>query len=321
MTDDKVAKFKASLKEMPRDQWVPIALLGVLTAGLVYSYWYMFVIMAEAWESPQYSHAWAVPLFTAILIWLRREPFGPVTPRERWIGLGALCSFLAIRCFGAYVRMAAIDMFTFVPVLLAAMLMIGGWRFLRWAGTGAAFLIFMFPLPYKVERVVVDPLQFIATRGGAYALQTTGISTYATGNHVYIRDIEDQEQDLNVADACSGLRMLTIFVALSVAIVMVTDGALWEKIVIVGSAVPIAIFVNVGRITVYGLLRYFNGEWAEAFHEGIAAPVFMMFLAMGLLYLEIMVLQNLVIDESKTAAPVPVFGARTMAPRTTTSVR
>ena len=169
---------------------------------------------------PQYSHGYLVPLFTVVLLMLRREPFGPVSNRERWIGLGALAVFMAIRVYACLVRMAAIDMYTFVPVMLAVLMLLGGWQLLRWAGPAVFFLIFMFPLSAKMERVFLDPLQRIAMAGGTYALQTTGIETYAVANHIYIRDKDDVQQDVSVAEACSGLNMLTIFSAMSVALVL-----------------------------------------------------------------------------------------------------
>ena len=59
---------------------------------------------------------------------------------------------------------------------------------------------------------------------------------------------------LGVVDACSGLRMLTIFIAVSVAIVMLGDREWWENAVIMASSIPIALLVNSIRITVTGLL-------------------------------------------------------------------
>jgi exosortase len=230
---------------------------------------------------------------------------------------------LAIRGYAALVRMAALDMYTFVPVLLATLIMVGGWKLLRWAGPAVFFLVFMFPLSAKLERIFLDPLQRIAMRGGTYALQTTGIETYKhpEGNIIQIRDYEGVDQQLNVAEACSGLNMLTIFSAMSVAFVILLPGAIWEKIVIVASAVPIAIFVNVMRILVYGVLRYFHGGLAEAFHD-YGAAFFMMPLAMALLYLEYVILRNLVIDD-RTVAPVKMFGvaAPVKAQQQTTSGR
>jgi exosortase len=197
-------------------------------------------------------------------------------------------------------------MYTFVPAMLTALILVGGWRLLRWAGPAVFFLVFMFPLSSKMERMFLDPLQRIAMLGGTYALQTTGIETYNLGNIIHIRDVDGAAQVLNVAEACSGLNMLTIFSAMAVALVFLMPGAVWEKIVIVASAVPIAIFVNVMRILVYGTLRYFSEGAAEWFHDYGAAP-FMMPLAMMILYLEYLALQNLVIDERKSA-PVQVFG-------------
>jgi exosortase/archaeosortase family protein len=115
--------------------------------------------------------------------------------------------------------------------------------------------------------------------------------------------------------------MLTIFSAMSVAIVILLPGAIWEKIVIVASALPIAIFVNVMRILVYGVLRYFSEGAAAWFHDYGAAP-FMMPLAMAILYLEYVILKNLVIDDRKSA-PVPVYGlgSPVQAPRPAPSGR
>jgi exosortase/archaeosortase family protein len=169
----------------------------------------------------------------------------------------------------------------------------------------------------------MDPLQRIAMQGGTYALQTTGIETYKhpEGNIIHIRNYDAEDKELNVAEACSGLNMLTIFSAMSVAFVILLPGAIWEKIVIVASALPIAIFVNVMRILVYGVLLYFSEGAAKWFHDYGAAP-FMMPLAMAILYLEHVILKNLVIDDRKTA-PVPVFGlgSPVKAPRATPSGR
>ncbi len=308
---DKLDSFTQSLKDLPRDQRGPLIALVVLVAALLYSYadvlgrW-----VVEAWSAPQYSHGYLIPVFALVLLLMRREPFGPVTNRERLIGLAGLLGSLGLRALAAWWRFSALDVYSFVPALLSCLMLVGGWRFLRWAGPAVLFLSFMFPLSYKMERVVLDPLQRLATIASTYALETTGIETYASGNQIFIRDREGIEQPLTVAEACSGLRMLTMFGAMCFAMVLILPGALWEKMVIVASAIPIALFANTARITVYGVLRYFNGDVAEYFHEGMSgliASLFMMGIGMGLLYLEYMVLQKLVIDDSKVEH-VPVFG-------------
>src|SRR5687768_676976 len=192
---DKLASLTAQVKALPSDQRTSLAVLVLLVIALVASYWQMLVMVYESWDQPQYSHGYLVPVFTLALLWMRREPFAPITNRERWIGLATLLVFLAIRAYAVRVRVAALDMYTFVPALLAILMMVGGWRLLRWAGPAVLFLAFMFPLSGKMERWFLHPLQTIAMRGGTYALQTTGIETYALKNRIFIRDVNDQEQD------------------------------------------------------------------------------------------------------------------------------
>jgi exosortase/archaeosortase family protein len=69
--------------------------------------------------------------------------------------------------------------------------------------------------------------------------------------------------DLFIADACSGLRMLTIFCALAVAMVFLIERPWWDKFIILLSAVPIALVVNIVRFTVTGLLYMWVGPDSE----------------------------------------------------------
>jgi exosortase len=158
----------------------------------------------------------------------------------------------------------------------------------------------MFPLPSFLDTGLLAPLQRIATMASTYTLQTLGIPSYSEGNRIVIGEIQ-----LGVVEACSGLRMLTIFVALAVAITLVTDRPLWERIVIVLSAVPIALAVNIARITVTGILHLTVGpELADMdFHD--LAGWFMMPMALGFLYVEFQILSHLLIDESD-AGPLQV---------------
>ena len=92
--------------------------------------------------------------------------------------------------------------------------------------------------------------------------------------------------------------MLTIFIALSSAIAMIlTQRPIWERFILVVSAVPIAILVNVFRITITGVLYSFNVDSElvnHIFHDW--AGYLMMPMALGLLFLEMQILQRIVIE-------------------------
>ena len=105
---------------------------------------------------------------------------------------------------------------------------------------------------------------------------------------------------MGVVDACSGLRMLTVFLALCGAVAMLINKPLWERILIFASAVRFAIAVNALRITSTGMAYAWAGQdsdWVHyVFHDN--AGLMMMPLAMLLLYLEIALLGMLFIEDS-----------------------
>jgi exosortase len=298
---DSRVRFSAWLKKNS-DQVVPWVTLAVLLGILIFVYGNSLDDRGakKFWDNPKYSHGWLVPIFTVILLWMRHEPFGPVTLAARWAGVALLSSGVGLRLAATYYPNQVPEMDSFVLAVAGLFLMVGGWKTIRWAGPPIAFLIFMFPLPGILDVKLLAPLQKVATLSSTYCLQTLGIPTYSEGNRIVIGEVQ-----LGVVEACSGLRMLTIFVALAVAITLVTERPLWERCVIVLSAIPIALAANIVRITVTGILYLTVGaEWVDdVFHE--LDGWLMMPLALGLLYVEFQILAHIVIEES-SAGPLQI---------------
>ena len=293
-----VERAKAWL-EKNSDQVRPWATLIGLLGLLVFVFWNSLDSRGAMrfWDNPKYSHGWLVPIFTVILLWMRHEPFGPVTASARWAGVALLSVSLGIRLLATYFWTQVPQMDAFVPAVAGVFLLVGGWKTMRWAGPAVAFLIFMFPLPSFLDARLLAPLQRLATISSTYCLQTIGIAASSEGNRIEIGELQ-----LGVVEACSGLRMLTIFVALAVAITLVTERPIWERLVIVASAVPIALAVNIIRITATGILHLTAGKKLAdvVFHD--MAGWFMMPMALGMLYVEFQILAHLVIEESDARA-------------------
>lgn len=296
----------ATWLEKNSDQVVPLSILVGMLLLVIAVFWNALDDRGAMhfWDNPKYSHGWLVPIFTIVLLWMRYEPIGSVTLAARVSGLALLAASMGMRLFMTYYSYHVPEMYSFVPAVAGVFLLVGGWRTIRWAWPAVGFLIFMFPLPSFLDRDLLAPLQRIATTASTYVLQTIGISTYNEGNRIVIGEIQ-----LGVVEACSGLRMLTIFVALAVAITLVTERPWWERIVIVLSAVPIALAVNIVRITVTGILHLTAGpQLAEmVFHD--LAGWFMMPMALGMLYVEFQVLSHLIIDEG-ASGPLQIGGRR-----------
>jgi exosortase len=274
--------------------------VAVLVGLLLYSYWPGLLNARSSWSDPQYSHGWLVPVFAAILLFWWREPVTQVPTSARIAGLGLLGATFALRLLVARYMIVTIDMYTFVPALAAVFLLAGGWKMLRWAWAPIAFLIFMYPLPDEATRYILSPLQTVATMLSTFALQTLGYDAWRTGN---IIDVAGHR--LNVVDACAGLRMLTIFVALSVALVLVGGRDWWENAIVIASAVPIALLVNAVRITTAGVLHvHADKDFAESFHDSTMAGVLMMVLALAMLFALQQLLASLLVTEDGGLAVV-----------------
>jgi exosortase len=180
--------------------------------------------------------------------------------------------------------------------------MVGGMRSLRWAGWPIVFLIFMLPLPQQLDGTLSADLQTQATASSTYVLQTIGVGAVRSGSVI---SVGHNGVPMNVEEACSGLRMLTIFGALCFAVALLIDLPMWQRVIIVLSSVPIALAVNILRIVATGvlftLLPGSEEKLKHFFHDG--AGLVMMPLAMVLLFLEYKILTNLFIEDEEGLVP------------------
>jgi len=276
------------------EHYAPMALLAVLLVMITVGYWNTLARAIASWNDPRYSHGYLIPFIALVMLWVRREPIGEVSPKWRWYGVGLIAGGQLLRIVSSYLAIVYFDMLSYVACVAGAVMLVGGRKTIRWAGAPIAFLIFMFPLPQLATRMLHVPLQKIATIFSTYCFQTIGLSAFREGNKIVLGN---DNVRLEVVDACIGLRMLTIFIALAVAIALVIHRPLWQRLLLIFSAVPIAVLVNVIRITVTGLLHVEAGDviadWV--FHDW--AGYFMMPMALALLYAEAQLLARLFVED------------------------
>ena len=248
----------------------------------------------------EYSHGYLVPVFAVVLLWLRRERWTAVTPGSAGWGLALLGLGVVLRLVGTYLYMVQLAAAALLPCVAGLTLLLGGKAAFRWAWPAIAFLGFMIPLPFRLETALTHPLQRMATVASTYALQTLGFPALAEGNLIFLNG-----KTVDVAPACSGLSMLVVFFALSTAVCFVVQRPLWQKLVLVASAVPIALLANFTRITVTGVMREAVSDKAAdlVFHD--LAGWLMMPYALVLLWLELKALGRLIV-ERPVAEPVAI---------------
>jgi exosortase len=230
--------------------------LACLIVALTWFNWSSRGAFRSAWSQADYQHGPFVPLFSLYLLWIRRDMLIPFTGRGSWWGMAFLALWAWMRLAAVYFNFGSLPEMSLLPFFAGLALFAGGWQAFRWSWPAIVFLIFMLPLPADIQGWLSLQLQGIATRISVFIIQTLGIPSVAIGNVIQMTD-----RPLNVAQACSGLRMMTMFFALCIGASFVVKKPLWEKLLIIASAAPIAILSNVARLVVTAVCLEIARHW------------------------------------------------------------
>jgi exosortase len=163
-------------------------------------------------------------------------------------------------------------------------LFLGGWTLVKYTWLPISYLVFAVPLPQRYYVAFTMPMRKLASLiASALMNLVNGLETTANGVVIdVIYKGNRLEPPLNVAEACSGMRLLMAFLALGVAMAYLHYRPVWQRIILLASTIPIAIFCNIVRVTVTGFIyilgnpKYARGIW----HDGLG--MIMLFLAFGL---------------------------------------
>jgi exosortase len=275
-----------------RTNWPVLALAAALGAFCLWIYWPSFREMAAKWSSdPQYSHGYLVPIFALVLLYMRRDRLAGVNWRFDWRGL-LLLAIGGLGLFaGGYMYFDWLTAVSLLPTLAGLVTLFGGWPALRWAWPAIAFLVFMIPLPYAVESALSQPLQRVAAGASTRVLQTIGYPAYSEGNVIVL-----EQGRIAVVEACNGLSMLLTFAAITTGMAMIINRPLLDRIIVILSTIPIALAVNIARISSNGIaMEIWDAETANQwFHD--QAGWLMMPLAIGVVWFELWLLSRLFVE-------------------------
>jgi exosortase len=280
----------------------PIVVVAVaLVAASIWAVWPRLVEMSQVWaENPTYSHGFLVPLFSLGLLWWNRRPLAAVRFRPSWWGVAIIALAGLVQFAGLYFFIPWLEGASLLVFLAGVAMLLGGRPLLAATWKAIAFLVFMIPLPWTIEATLRVPLRLFAAQVSNWLLQLFGLASVVEGTVIDIG-----EHKLGVEEACSGIAMLMTFVALAVGLAIVVRRPWVDKLVIILSAVPIAILCNVLRITATGVLYATVGENVGKFIYHDLAGFLMMPLGIAFLWLELFVLDHLLVaPQARADRPV-----------------
>jgi exosortase len=275
-------------------------------------------------------------------LYLNRDSLQAIKARTSWWGL--IWLVLGVLLFGYGIWPGQNDFvkdFGMVVTLFGVVLLLAGGEVMKIAWFPIAFLVCAIPWPGLLYSQIAGPLQSMAAHVAVWVMQAAQVKAFiglpggwrATKimYSVPVYGQPDSTRTLNVAEACAGLRSLMTFISIGAALAFLlwSFRPLWQKLIITASAVPIAIFCNVMRVSGQGLLdRYVSRELSESFaHQFVGLimmiPAFFLLLAMGwildrLLLEEVdeaKVISRGVVRRSRAARMAPPPPVRLLAPR------
>jgi exosortase len=227
-----------------------LALGVVLLLVGVWAYGSTIVEMVTQWDrEADYSHGYLVVPAAIAFLWMRRDSFPGWGSCDWILGVPLVAMSAIMRVVAAAFFLEAIDGWSIMPWIAGSVAILFGRAVLLWSLSSILFLFFMVPLPYSLAGSLSSPLQGLATKLSCFVLQCLGQPVISQGNVLIMGN-----HYLEVAQACSGLRIFMSVVALGFVYLIFISKQWWLRLLILASVLPIAIAANVLRIVTTAFL-------------------------------------------------------------------
>ncbi len=209
------------------------------------------------WNNENYGHGLFVLAIALYLIWVKRQHLLPLLGIGSWWALPMLTVGMALLMAGQLSSLYILQHLSLWIVLGGIILGIIGFTGLRLIGFPWFLLLTTIPLPAFLFQGLTTKFRLISSTLGVGCLQLMGVTAYQDGNVIDLGPMQ-----LQVVEACSGLQYIFPLMTLALLCEYFFQGALWTRVVIFCSSIPIAIFINGFRIGIIGLLVDTFGQGA-----------------------------------------------------------
>lgn len=253
---------------------VQYGVIVFLIIGLiVYLYSSTLVDLFEVWNTrEEYSHGVLIPFVVGYLIWQRYYTLraAPIVPS--WWGCGLLGVSFLIYLIGISADISFLMRVSLIITLYGLLLALFGEQWFKTLFVPIFLLFFCIPLPPALQASLTAQLQLISSQLGVSFIRFCNIPVYLEGNVIDLGSYQ-----LQVVEACSGLRYLFPLMSLSFICAYMYQVVIWKRLIVFFSSIPITVLMNSFRIGVIAVLvENWGVEMAEGFmHDFEGWLVFM----------------------------------------------
>jgi len=324
----------------PKNLWRTLALVF----ALVFLYASVLAKLSHDWWTDEnYSHGLLIPIVIGYILWAEREKLRQVhrRPSMLWGGTAILLALFAL-----WAGVAGAELFmqrtSLVLMLAGVVVYFWGGLLLRYVWVPLFLLLLAIPIPTIVLNKIAFPLQLFASRCAVWSMRLFDIPVLRQGNVIELLPLNSLEtKKLEVVEACSGIRSLMTLMTLAVVFAYFSyppsssgnrpnksgplsslrSWGLWRSLLLVLSAIPIAILTNALRVSGTGVLaRYYGVTIADGFFHSFSGWViyivaFLLLFAFGFILdrLHSLVSNASIVAPAKTDALPPTAGATQLA--------
>jgi exosortase len=192
------------------------------------------------------AHGQYIPYAVLIFLWLKRKELRQIAPLIWWPGVVYFAGALLLHLAGFRMQQARVSVLAFILGLHALIALIWGRDALRRTVFPVFLLLFCIPFGSWADPITFNLRLFVTKVAVGIAHTGLGISVFREGSQI----LGPAGHALyDVAPACSGMRSLIAMSALSVIYAFLNFDTVWRRLVLIASALPLAIFANIVRIT------------------------------------------------------------------------
>jgi len=246
---------KKQWRDIGLNSFIKVSIVGILFCYLFRNELYSIV---QRWiTDSSWSHGFLIPIFSIYFINQHKNQILNLQTKPNYLGFVLMILGILFYPFNmVQLQYGYLRPITMIATLGAIVLFMGGWCLIRYTWLPIAFLVFAVPLPQRYYVSLTMPMRKLAaTIATALLNLVSGIEANVNGVVIdVIYQGKRLEPALNVAEACSGMRLLMAFLALGIAMAYLHYRPLWQRIILLASTIPIAIFCNILRVTITGFI-------------------------------------------------------------------
>ncbi|MGA9505576.1 MAG: exosortase/archaeosortase family protein, partial [Terriglobales bacterium] len=193
---------------------------------------HLFLQWVGPHHDPNFEHGIFVPFFALFVLWQDRNTIKAIMPNPSWAGLPLIVLSMFVLVLGVLGADIFLPRVSLLILLAGLVILFEGWKFFRAVLFPWAFLILMIPIPALLINRVTFPLQMLASRLATGLLQLVGVPVLREGNMITLPAMQ-----LDVAEACSGIRSLLSLVTLAIIYGYLMETRKWVRVALVCAAI------------------------------------------------------------------------------------